>query len=193
MTKRKFIFDSDGGVDDAQALILLVANGKTPDLVTTVFGNVGLDQATTNLLATLAMLKVPTGRFRKRKRPCPSLTVCCGLVSDLLSARTVAPGMAAPCSSVTTPWTSPVRSWAKATAPKDRNSPCLSRPRIWYMESDQNRRPRAMSQSQRPQRPRFRAVSMRPLTPLQAPSALAARAVAGQLDPAPGVEPPQTA
>ena len=58
MTKRTFIFDSDGGVDDAQALILLVANGKVPDLITTVFGNVGRDQATTNLLATCAMLKV---------------------------------------------------------------------------------------------------------------------------------------
>ena len=58
MTKRTFIFDSDGGVDDAQALIMLVANGKVPDIVTTVFGNVGLDQATTNLLAVLAMLEV---------------------------------------------------------------------------------------------------------------------------------------
>ncbi len=58
MTKRTFVFDSDGGVDDAQALILLVANGKVPDLITTVFGNVGRDQATTNLLAVCAMLKV---------------------------------------------------------------------------------------------------------------------------------------
>jgi purine nucleosidase/non-specific riboncleoside hydrolase len=55
---RKFIFDSDGGVDDAQALIMLVANGKVPDLITTVFGNVGRDQATTNLLAVCAHLKV---------------------------------------------------------------------------------------------------------------------------------------
>ena len=58
MTKRTFIFDSDGGVDDAQALIMLVANGKVPDIITTVFGNVGRDQATTNLLAVLAMLGV---------------------------------------------------------------------------------------------------------------------------------------
>jgi purine nucleosidase len=58
LTKRTFIFDSDGGVDDAQALIMLVANGKVPDLITTVFGNVGRDQATTNLLAVLAMLGV---------------------------------------------------------------------------------------------------------------------------------------
>lgn len=69
MTKRKFIFDSDGGVDDAQALILLVANGKTPDLITTVFGNVGLEQATTNLLATLAMLKVDVPVHKGADRP----------------------------------------------------------------------------------------------------------------------------
>ncbi len=58
MTKRTFILDSDGGVDDAQALILLVANGKVPNLITTVFGNVGRDRATTTLLATCAMLGV---------------------------------------------------------------------------------------------------------------------------------------
>ena len=69
MTKRTFIFDSDGGVDDAQALILLVANGITPDLVTTVFGNVGLDQATTNLLAVLAMLGVDVPVHKGADRP----------------------------------------------------------------------------------------------------------------------------
>lgn len=69
MQKRKFIFDSDGGVDDAQALILLVANGLVPDLITTVFGNVGLEQATTNLLATLAMLKVDVPVHSGADRP----------------------------------------------------------------------------------------------------------------------------
>lgn len=69
MTKRKFIFDSDGGVDDAQALILLVANGKVPDLITTVFGNVGRDQATTNLLAVNAMLGVSIPVHRGADRP----------------------------------------------------------------------------------------------------------------------------
>jgi purine nucleosidase len=69
LQKRKFIFDSDGGVDDAQALILLVANGLVPDLITTVFGNVGLDQATTNLLATLAMLKVDVPVHSGADRP----------------------------------------------------------------------------------------------------------------------------
>lgn len=69
MTKRKFIFDSDGGVDDAQALILLVANGLVPDIVTTVFGNVGLEQATTNLLAVQAMLGVETPVHKGADRP----------------------------------------------------------------------------------------------------------------------------
>ncbi|MDB5542592.1 MAG: nucleoside hydrolase [Devosia sp.] len=69
MTKRKFIFDSDGGVDDAQALILLVANGKVPDLITTVFGNVGRDQATTNLLAVCAHLGVSIPVHRGADRP----------------------------------------------------------------------------------------------------------------------------
>ncbi len=69
MTKRKFIFDSDGGVDDAQALILLVANGLVPDLITTVFGNVGRDQATTNLLAVCAHLKVSIPVHRGADRP----------------------------------------------------------------------------------------------------------------------------
>ena len=80
MTKRKFIFDSDGGVDDAQALILLVANGVVPDLITTVFGNVGLDQATTNLLATLSMLKVDIPVHRGADRP---------LVQPIIDARNV--------------------------------------------------------------------------------------------------------
>jgi purine nucleosidase/non-specific riboncleoside hydrolase len=69
LTKRKFIFDSDGGVDDAQALILLVANGLVPDLITTVFGNVGRDQATTNLLAVNAMLGVSIPVHRGADRP----------------------------------------------------------------------------------------------------------------------------
>ena len=69
MSKRLFIFDSDGGVDDAQALILLVANGRVPDIITTVFGNVGLDQATTNLLAVQAMLGTKTPVHKGADRP----------------------------------------------------------------------------------------------------------------------------
>jgi purine nucleosidase len=49
------ILDTDGGVDDAQALLLLIAAGRAPDAVTTVFGNVNLEAATQNILATLAV------------------------------------------------------------------------------------------------------------------------------------------
>ena len=69
MTKRTFIFDSDGGVDDAQALILLVANGLVPDVITTVFGNVGMEQATTNLLAVTSMLGVDIPVHKGADRP----------------------------------------------------------------------------------------------------------------------------
>lgn len=57
----KLILDTDGGVDDAQALLMLIAGGRTPDAITTVFGNVGLDAATRNILSTLAIAgaKVP--------------------------------------------------------------------------------------------------------------------------------------
>lgn len=51
----KLILDTDGGVDDAQALLMLIAGGRTPDAITTVFGNVGLDAATRNILSTLAV------------------------------------------------------------------------------------------------------------------------------------------
>jgi purine nucleosidase len=54
----KLILDTDGGVDDAQALLLLIAAGRPPDVITTVFGNVGLDAATGNMLATLAVAGV---------------------------------------------------------------------------------------------------------------------------------------
>lgn len=69
MAKRTLIFDSDGGVDDSQALILMVANGVVPDLITTVFGNVGRDQATTNLLAVCAHLGVDIPVHRGADRP----------------------------------------------------------------------------------------------------------------------------
>jgi purine nucleosidase len=69
MSKRPLIFDSDGGVDDAQALILLVANGRTPDMITTVFGNVGRDQATTNLLAVASLLGVSIPTYKGADRP----------------------------------------------------------------------------------------------------------------------------
>ncbi len=49
------ILDTDGGVDDAQALILLLAHGVVPEAITTVFGNVGLEAATRNVLTVLAL------------------------------------------------------------------------------------------------------------------------------------------
>ncbi len=52
---RKLILDTDGGVDDAQALLMLIANGRTPDAITTVFGNVGLEAASRNILTVLAV------------------------------------------------------------------------------------------------------------------------------------------
>ncbi|MDB5622185.1 MAG: yaaF [Devosia sp.] len=52
---RKLILDTDGGVDDAQALLMLIAGGRTPDAITTVFGNVGLEAATRNILTVLAV------------------------------------------------------------------------------------------------------------------------------------------
>jgi purine nucleosidase/non-specific riboncleoside hydrolase len=51
----RLILDTDGGVDDAQALLLLIANGRPPDAITTVFGNVDLDSATENILSVLAV------------------------------------------------------------------------------------------------------------------------------------------
>jgi inosine-uridine nucleoside N-ribohydrolase len=54
MTRNRLILDTDGGVDDAQALLMLIANDRAPDAITTVFGNVSLDAATENVLATLA-------------------------------------------------------------------------------------------------------------------------------------------
>ncbi|ADO42208.1 nucleoside hydrolase [Ketogulonicigenium vulgare] len=47
------IFDSDGGVDDAQALQMLLAGGVVPMAITSVFGNVSLAAATRNLLTVL--------------------------------------------------------------------------------------------------------------------------------------------
>ena len=54
MAPNRLILDTDGGVDDAQALLLLIAAGRAPDAITTVFGNVSLESATRNVLATLA-------------------------------------------------------------------------------------------------------------------------------------------
>ncbi len=55
--RNNLILDTDGGVDDAQALLMLLAGGCAPAAITTVFGNVGLETATRNILATLAVAK----------------------------------------------------------------------------------------------------------------------------------------
>jgi purine nucleosidase/non-specific riboncleoside hydrolase len=52
---RPLILDTDGGVDDAQALLMLLAAGRAPQIVTTVFGNVGLRDATRNILSVLGL------------------------------------------------------------------------------------------------------------------------------------------
>ena len=80
MIRRPLIFDTDGGVDDAQALLLLIANGRAPDLITTVFGNVGLDQATDNMLATLAVAGATIPVHKGAGRP---------LVQPIIDARHV--------------------------------------------------------------------------------------------------------
>jgi|SRR5579883_211603 purine nucleosidase/non-specific riboncleoside hydrolase len=55
MARNRLILDTDGGVDDAQALLLLIGAGCAPHAITTVFGNVDLEAATQNILATLAV------------------------------------------------------------------------------------------------------------------------------------------
>ncbi len=54
--KRKFIIDTDTGGDDASALILAAKSGNLDILgVTTLVGNVDLDQAAKNALAALEL------------------------------------------------------------------------------------------------------------------------------------------
>jgi purine nucleosidase/non-specific riboncleoside hydrolase len=55
MALNRLILDTDGGVDDAQALLLLIGAGRAPDAITTVFGNVDLEAATHNVLSVLAV------------------------------------------------------------------------------------------------------------------------------------------
>jgi purine nucleosidase/non-specific riboncleoside hydrolase len=66
---RPFIFDTDGGIDDAQALLLLIAHGVAPDVITTVFGNVAVDRAVDNMLATLAIAGAHIPVHRGADRP----------------------------------------------------------------------------------------------------------------------------
>ena len=72
--RRQRILDTDGGVDDAQALLMLLAADCAPDLITTVFGNVDLRAATRNILTVLAVagrgdIPVYTGADRPLNQP----------------------------------------------------------------------------------------------------------------------------
>jgi purine nucleosidase len=78
--RNPLILDTDGGVDDAQALILLVSHGVVPMAVTTVFGNVSLEAATRNILSTLAVLDADVPVHMGCDRP---------LVQPLIDARHV--------------------------------------------------------------------------------------------------------
>lgn len=69
MANNRLILDTDGGVDDAQALLMLIANGRAPDAITTVFGNVGLDAATRNILSTLAVVGADVPVHKGADRP----------------------------------------------------------------------------------------------------------------------------
>jgi purine nucleosidase len=69
VSNNKLILDTDGGVDDAQALLMLIAAGRTPDAITTVFGNVGLDAATRNILQTLAAVGANSDVHKGADRP----------------------------------------------------------------------------------------------------------------------------
>ena len=69
MGHNKLILDTDGGVDDAQALIMLIGNNRAPDAITTVFGNVALDAATDNILTTLTILGAAIPVYKGADRP----------------------------------------------------------------------------------------------------------------------------
>ncbi|MTI16334.1 nucleoside hydrolase [Rhodobacteraceae bacterium RKSG542] len=68
-----FILDTDGGTDDALALLMLLGNDRAPDLITTCFGNVGLEQSTVNILDVLSVagvdIPVHTGAEKPLRGP----------------------------------------------------------------------------------------------------------------------------
>lgn len=74
MSPNPLILDTDGGIDDAQALVLLMAHGRAPEAVTTVFGNVPLEAATRNMIAVLTLcggadVPVITGQAKPMSQP----------------------------------------------------------------------------------------------------------------------------
>ena len=56
MLKRKIVIDTDPGIDDTIALTAAINSGLNIELVTTVFGNVNLEQTTINALRILEFL-----------------------------------------------------------------------------------------------------------------------------------------
>ena len=62
---KRVILDTDTGVDDAMAIIFALKSDALPvEAITTVAGNVGVEQCTTNVLRVLALLekKIPVGK-----------------------------------------------------------------------------------------------------------------------------------
>ena len=73
--KRNIIIDSDPGIDDALAIFMALASDKLNILgITTVAGNVGIDQVTKNALSILTLAE-------------RSLPVCRGIISPLKAER----------------------------------------------------------------------------------------------------------
>ncbi len=56
MLERKIVIDTDPGIDDTIALTVAINSGLNIELVTTVFGNVNLEQTTINALRILEFL-----------------------------------------------------------------------------------------------------------------------------------------
>lgn len=77
----KLVIDTDTGSDDAVALMLALGNPKVSvELITTVAGNVPIDLATENALATVALMGARTPVHRGLSKP---------LVRDLHTAQSV--------------------------------------------------------------------------------------------------------
>ena len=77
----KLVIDTDTGSDDAVALMLALGNPKVSvELITTVAGNVPIDLATENALATVALMGASTAVHRGLSKP---------LIRDLHTAQSV--------------------------------------------------------------------------------------------------------
>ena len=63
------LVDTDGGVDDVLALMMLLGAEKPIHAITTSFGNVGLQQATQNILDTLAVCSASIPVYKGAAKP----------------------------------------------------------------------------------------------------------------------------